>query len=226
MVTGENPILYFNKNGTAYDFHAKRLSTDREEKGKAILGAMDADERERNVLMIFQIPLKVARDARSASSSWGMDGAEGMCYPASASCSPVYYDCCNESKQKSRKTKGIEDSVLSLGNSQGPYVGTKGSQGQDLKLERDTDYPIRCTLQMYQVTDSPNIPEAVFKTMSDKIASIYKNAEASGSLVFSDTSVAGLTRLTEPVLNTDKAKEQTQQAFLASLSKISPMFNF
>lgn len=229
VVSGKNPILYFNKGNKAFDFHAKRLSKDREEKGKALEGAMDADERERNALMIFQVPLKIVRLRMPYAESFvgyaESFGGDEECYESMSYAMPCSFQSMGP-KKESRKYKGIEDSVLSLGDEKGAYVGTKGSNGEWLKLERDTDFPIRCTLQMYQVTDSPDIPEEVFRIMSDKINTIYRSAEASGSLVFSDVTTAR-PRLTEPVLpKLTPAQQKQEEVHLANLAKTSPLFSF
>jgi hypothetical protein len=217
VVCGRNSVLYFNKNGRAFNFHAKRLSKDREEKGKSTTGAMDADEQERNALMVFQIPLKVARRSWDTLECANESCSYDMCASAS-----VKESAKSKSKSK-KKSLGIEDAVLSLGDDKGEFTGTRGSSGQYLKLERDTDYPIRCTLQFYQVTDSSCISARVFKHMGEKIDNVYRAAEASGSLVFSTGPASGATRKTEPVLHTAKATAQTLQGMDNAVN--APMFS-
>ena len=50
--------LFFNTAGKAANYVAERMKDERKRLGKAIEGKMSTDEAERNVLMIFQIPLK------------------------------------------------------------------------------------------------------------------------------------------------------------------------
>jgi hypothetical protein len=193
IVMERRQMLYFNKKGRAFNFSAKRLSQDRKEKGKAVKGEMDADEQERNALMVFQIPLKVKERPRRASNGV----AYAMCSMENCVSRGISFDDEEEAEM------GIEDAVLSVGDEIGEFTGTKGSSGQHLALERDSDYPIRCTLQFYQVTDSAKIAESVFKHMGSKIDNVYKTGSATGSLVFGKSD-----RPTEPVLG-DKAIAQT-----------------
>lgn len=64
IVTGRSCTLYFNKNGTNANFIAERLTDDRVRRGVAVEGAMTNEEKQRNALLIFQIPLKVKRTQR------------------------------------------------------------------------------------------------------------------------------------------------------------------
>jgi hypothetical protein len=54
--------LYLNENGIAYDFVAKRLEDDRKERGVDIKGPMTQEEKNRNVIYIYQIPLEIKID--------------------------------------------------------------------------------------------------------------------------------------------------------------------
>lgn len=67
VVTNGTEKLCMNLNGRAANYLAKRLKDDRKEKGKALEGAMDLEEQERNALFVFQIPLKRKPRARSRS---------------------------------------------------------------------------------------------------------------------------------------------------------------
>lgn len=51
-------MLYFNKNGQRASFVGQRLKDNRAERGVEREGAMSAAEKQQNVLMIIQIPLK------------------------------------------------------------------------------------------------------------------------------------------------------------------------
>jgi hypothetical protein len=58
VVTDRNQKLYFNKSNKAANYLAKRLTQDRKERSVALEGAMTEDEKDRNVLFVYQIPLK------------------------------------------------------------------------------------------------------------------------------------------------------------------------
>ncbi len=155
-VTKENQDIFFNLKSKAFDFTAKRLSEDRKEKGiESLEQKMTQDEQERNALFIFQVPLKVEK---MKSRSYEMQMAMKSC--------------------KSKGKKGIEHAVLSLGKERGIFQGT-----EDLTLERDPEFPIRCTIQYYQITDTLDIPSTVFENFSAKINHVYNSGEAMGSLV-------------------------------------------
>lgn len=226
VVTGNTEKLYINLNGKAANYLAKRLKQDRKEKGKALEGAMDLDEQERNALFIYQIPLKQKpRLTRSynyqlecCSSNSFQSMAPAGCAPKSmqASCedddceeecdyemdgclfgtNSVGYECCVKEKAPSRSAK-----VVGMDNA----VLRAGATHSDFKgvgsfsLERDDRYPVRCTVQFYKVTDDSDIPEEAFQEMREKIDSIYSTGKATGSLV-----VSGETkRVTEPVKDLD-----------------------
>jgi hypothetical protein len=196
VVTEEHQTLYFNKAGRSCNFAAKRLSVDRRQRGVEMKEAMTRDEQERNALIVFQIPLKPKENKRQFCLEY--DDSTTMS-------GPVYRGLDFGGEET---TSGIEDAVLKVGKDKGVFVGTKDSDGNCLKLVRDPDYPIRCTIQFYQITDSPFIGGFVFQNMAQKIDEVFSHGEASGSLVFS----MDKTRKTEPVLGTTKAQKATAVA--------------
>ncbi len=58
VITQAEQKLYFNRQGQATKFLAKRLSQDRAERNVTQKGEMTTEEQDRNVLVIYQIPLK------------------------------------------------------------------------------------------------------------------------------------------------------------------------
>lgn len=58
VLTSRAQKLYFNRGGESVQFLAKRLSLDRKERGVEDKGDMSAEEQDRNLIMVFQIPLK------------------------------------------------------------------------------------------------------------------------------------------------------------------------
>src|SRR5665648_121651 len=211
--------LYFNRNGQAANFQATRLKDDRQARGKALEGKMDLDEQERNVIFVYQVPLKPKRvEARSQMFDCCL---ESMNSQLSAQCASYCDDESNEmmlqecsaqfepqsstfSKKikrsnSSRLKRGMDDAMLKAGEGHSEYFGVA-----DYELERDARFPIRCTLQYYKVTDSANIPESTFQEMKEKIHKAMTSGVATGSLV-----IEGNTgRVTEAIGLPDVTAEQ------------------
>lgn len=208
-----NQKLFFNDNGTARWFSAERLQDMRERKtGKKqkkvkSFKEMKEDEKMENVLMMIQVPLKQKPRPRPKykysaalcynSASFGAGECEEMEYDEEEeSCSfslfdsqPVYRSMTNNSYQV--KGHGIDIGMLGLGSSDGDFIGTK-----NLKLERDTRFPIRCTFQYYRVTNENFVSEHDVKDIATQVSQATRIALASGSLVADTTN-----RTTEPALN-------------------------
>lgn len=232
VVTSGTEKLYINVNGRAANYLAKRLKDDRKEKGKALEGAMDLEEQERNVLSIIQIPLKrKPRAARSFSSAYYLNECAAFSCnainSAPAAGGAFQEDCdeddCEESflmydaapciKESLRSAKpsasrGMDNAVLRAGETHSEFKGVG-----DYSLERDDRYPIRCTFQFYKVTDTNDVPEDAFKEMREKIDKVYRTGQATGSLVVSgDTG-----RATESTFSKDIEESQRKE---------KPMFSF
>lgn len=70
----DRQIVFFNDNGTARPFEARRLKADRAERKVADTGLLlSKDEKDRNQLFVFHVPLKVTRRdaALFVGSSYG-----------------------------------------------------------------------------------------------------------------------------------------------------------
>lgn len=173
VVTGRDD-LYLNLNGRAHDFAATRLKEDRAARGVATEGAMTEEEKMRNVIFIYQIPLKVARREREMLC-FSNSACESACLSYTAT--RFVEDC-----------RGMDHAMLSRGDDKGAYPGTRG-----LALERDPDYPIRLTLQYYYVTDTADIREPQMRSIAEQLERSYTFGAGKGSLVFDTTQ-----RPTEP----------------------------
>lgn len=65
----DRQIVFFNDNGTARPFEARRLKADRAERKVADTGLLlSKDEKDRNQLFVFHVPLKVARTRSGAAA--------------------------------------------------------------------------------------------------------------------------------------------------------------
>ncbi len=93
---------------------------------------------------------------------------------------------------------------MSKGENKGAFTGTKG-----LALERNSEYPIRCTVQYYNVTDSPDITHEQLKEIGETVKKLYTGATATGSLV---------------VGKSERVTEQTQESKRAKID--SPIASF
>ena len=85
----------------------------------------------------------------------------------------------------------------------GRFTGTNS-----LILFRDPRYPIRCTYQSYNVTDSSTVTEAQIKEISEAINAVYAKSDASGSLVVGGkTDRKTESDMTKPVFSTTSFAE-------------------
>jgi hypothetical protein len=207
IVTGSESTLYFNKNQQNANFIAERLSDDRKRRGVSLEGPMTNEEKQRNALFVFQIPLKVIS---RKTSFW--DGNEGMIqdnmnenyisyggyFGGNEGCNidisnkyGGYFgsnEGCNidndifepKIKRSINYSKGFENAVIKTSTGFGKFIGTDNKF-----LERDPKLPIRCTIQYYKVTDTTDISEAMIKEITDQINKQYNltSLDNKGSLV-------------------------------------------
>ena len=206
--------IYFNKNGKAHDFVAERLKEERIRLGKSTEEPMTEEEKQRNVLFIYQIPLKYKQPIRRSyyestpkSSSVLMDFYESFSFnstPVLGSMSNQVYPGGSVPKSsrggmigkfnERKQSIGLDNAMLRVSNNEkGKFKGVG-----DNELERDFNYPIRCTLQYYWITDTEKITEDNIKHISKQLEVFYNNSENKSSLVFSNTE-----RPTEPKLDTN-----------------------
>ena len=191
VVDGTTP-LYFNKAGMAANFLAQRLSDDRHRRGVPVDGPMTAEEKNRNALFVFQVPLK--RPAPKPAMYY-----ESVCCSNDEECGGAggcfgdddWGDDVPERDEiiigragGPTKRRGFEGAVLGTTEGFMEYTGTR-----DLSLERDERFPIRCTIQYYNVTDTADVSETMLADIAGRLS-----ADAS-SLVLNTTN-----RITESSL--------------------------
>jgi hypothetical protein len=192
VITGRDN-LYFNDNGQGYKFKAVRLEDDRKARGMDTKGEMTAEEKARNVLYIYQIPLKVERKSRGGPVCCFSMGSSALCDTGSYSNLENCYfasDSNNETREfcRSTRSRGFDHAMIEKGEHTGKYKGVNGK-----RLVRDTNYPIRLTLQYYYVSDTCEITENLMKSISTQLEKSYTLGENKGSLVMGKTE-----RVTEP----------------------------
>ncbi|AVL95218.1 hypothetical protein ma831 [Moumouvirus australiensis] len=219
VVSGGNTILYFNDEGTSRLFKAERLKDFRLAQGKSLDGPMDAEEKALNGIYIFQVPLKV-------SSSRRHNMFESDPYPVKALSNTetdyLYQYFTNDCKfdeesvmlsstgkssgslfstgnTRSVSSRGMDRAILSLGNEKGPYKGIKDSNGRVCTLIRDSDKPIRLTVQFYMCTDINDVSDTHVKEISEQIRNIYDQGINEGSLVVDISTKPGLQKSVDSI---------------------------
>lgn len=212
IVQRSNQKLFFNDKGTSRWFTAERLQDYRTRKtGKKqdkvkSFTEMKEDEKLENVIMMIQVPLK--QKPRPKTRGGGFFAMDGGSYNMAAACAfgvAEEEECCEDfglfgdsppvyrsmNLQSHVKGVGMDMGMIGLGSEEGPFVGTN-----NLKLERDDRFPIRCTFQYYRVTDENFINEHDVKDISVQVSKATTIATASGSLVTNEDTG----RVTEPNL--------------------------
>lgn len=179
-ITKPNQPLFFNDNGKAANFVAQRLSDHRAETGSSNTNGepMTQEEKDANMLFVFQIPLKQTKVREIRSMGYGGGVLKSCCILES--CSMVQ-----------ESARGFEDAIITTGEAHSEFEGT-----DNLKLVRDERFAIRSTIQYYGVTDTPKIPAEVFKDIAEKLDRVYRVATEKGSLVVEKDPA----RITEPDL--------------------------
>lgn len=131
VIDNENSILYFNKFGKNADFLVERLKVDRQRRGVALEGAMTKEEKQRNVIFIYQVPLKpkppqvwkrsLYSGKHGSTKQWLVNGAsEGSSGILFGSTAPSYNTaaCCtfggtfggsSKNNKASSNEEGMED---------------------------------------------------------------------------------------------------------------------
>jgi len=90
VVLGRDNVLDFNKGGRKASFIAERLRDDRARRGVPLDGAMTAEEKTRNALLIFQIPLVVAAATFAPLDEMSMSMNSVLCAPCAPWGAPMY----------------------------------------------------------------------------------------------------------------------------------------
>lgn len=204
VITKYNQELFFNKNGLAAEFLAERLSQFRAAEAKQTgqemrTGAITDDEKEKNVILMFQVPLKQVKPKAQTFGFGGM--VQCMSMSSNAESCAFYSNSSDEDEDM-----GMEDAIVSIGNTHGPFEGIG-----DRKLIRDERFPIRCTIQYYKVTDTSDLANDVIESVAQQLNKTYDVTPANqkGSLVLNPTvydqppnGVPIQPRITEPTLPT------------------------
>jgi hypothetical protein len=218
VVCGGNTVLYFNDAQTSRLFKAERLTDYRVSQGKKADGEMTSEEKALNGIYIFQIPLKVKRFGRAKFYEKSSKGAEASFYCDSDECAMTFESL---SVPNARSVKGMERAILTLGEEKGPYKGIKKNDGSVYEMERDTDRPVRLTVQFYMCTDTNTLSDANVAEIASQIRKIYEQGCNEGSLVVDGTTEKpGLKSESKPSRPTATKPSSVPTAFLANSSDL------
>jgi len=167
---GGGQKLYFNDNGQRCPFLGQRLSEYRIEKGETDLSKpMSQEEKQKNMLLIIQIPLKHRSIAPKHNVfSFGEAPMSAMkCVQVPESFSVLR-----------QRNADVEDAIIKVGQAEGEF-----NEIGDVEIERDPDFPIRVTLQFYKATSNGVCDESHIATISNQIKESRKFGVDIGSLV-------------------------------------------
>lgn len=173
--------LYFNNAGQRAAFTAERKS-DVEKRIESQGGPKTEDDRSAlakgaDVLFLVQVPLvQVQRPRRGG---WGQGFGSGGDLGALGGGAPVPAAApAMKGAAKAEEKSDVEQAVLG----HGPNLG-KFDEGHNLRLERDTRFPVRITVQFYKATSNGVVSDIDLDSISRSIGSVYEHAEFVGSLV-------------------------------------------
>ena len=168
VLDGSCMKLYHNNNGQRASFLAERLSAVREREAskspsspKSTSTEMTDSEKERNILLVIQVPLK-----RAPRADDGYD-TEDTC------------DCSSDCDEDDSEGEGdIEDALLKVGENEGPYTEMDGAL-----IERDERFPVRVTAQFYKATSDGKYSSKVCSEIFAQLERARSQGVAIGSLV-------------------------------------------
>lgn len=163
--------LFFNKAGKKCPFEAERLKDFKAREEKE-LGFSVTPDKGLDMVLLIQVPLKVKPKARG-----GYMGMGAVMDSMTLNCSYVPEISRGLSKGITRGVD-VEQAVLGHGAEQGDFVELGESD-----IERDTQFPIRVTVQFYKATSNGAVNAEIMKEIGDQINRVYADSSFVGSLV-------------------------------------------
>ncbi len=164
--------LFFNNEGQRTTFTAERKSDvkQRIETGKAQQQDAGAMDEGADMLMIIQVPLKhenrgylsgLTDDGCAACGAGGGQAMESEAAPSAVA-----------------RSSNVEQAVLGHGDDIGPF-----HEMGNMKLQRDTQFPVRVTVQFYRATSNGVVDDNDMAAVAKMIKRVYDDADYVGSLV-------------------------------------------
>lgn len=209
--TGWGQELYFNNRGQRSAFTAERRSEVvkriEEQGGPQTEDDRTAIARGADVMFLVQVPLKHKNqgylNGMGSGSGYGFgygglglsgtgEGGGGSLAPmakaapaptsaASQLMDPLSADSTSAQAHRSGGADDkpdVEQAVLGHGPNLGPFT-----EGHNLELVRDSQFPIRITVQFYKATSNGVVGNEDMDLIKKTIADVYKHADFVGSLV-------------------------------------------
>ena len=177
--------LYFNKNGQKASFMAQRLSDNRKERGVSLDQPITEKEKQQNMVMIIQVPIKV----RGIIFEERIQYSIPTIVQCSVSCDYDDYGAIDEEYEfKSvdnsfmKEKSNVEHAIIKVGENEGEFPDFN-----NLEIERDTRYPVRVTLQYYKATSNGVVDDEVISQIFNELKESRKFATSIGSLVVSNS---------------------------------------
>jgi len=183
---GSGQNLYFNDNGKKCSFLGIRISDERILSGKTDLKdihkkEMSKEEKQDNLIMIIQVPLKQKKIHTPSFGGYGMMLDEEMLFSNVSTSSLTPPMQCM--KEKKKESSNVEHAIVKVGDAEGEFTEIGG-----LEIERDPSFPVRVTLQFYKSTDNGVIDDENVKDISNQFSEAQKKGEYFGSLVLNEKS--------------------------------------
>ena len=162
---------------------AKRQNDFRQEQAQA-LGIKAEDvvvEEDANLVLLIQVPLKQKaveryRGQQAGQRYRGLEAVYGMIM--AEICSKGLTSGFSGSAKSFAMRDDVEDAFITKGQNQGDF-----NLWKDDEIERDTQLPIRVTVQLYKTTSNGVVNDSTAFAVVSEILRCYDQAEFVGSLV-------------------------------------------
>jgi hypothetical protein len=175
LLTESEQKIYFNRAGRRADYVAERVETRRKRENRPQEGPLNQQEKEDNVLFVYQIPLLVEKEKPRSKGGWDNEKkSDSWGWAKSGLLDSDDDDENNEmgiEESRSPKSRGMSHAQLSVGQGHSAW-----DEQKQLRVRRDPAFPIRCTIQYYRVSDCADIPSPMIDEIADQIWLFYKNA--------------------------------------------------
>ncbi len=170
--------LFFNNKGQRTVFTAERKSAvkARIEEGRSTSQDEGALDEGSDMVMIIQVPLVHEERVYPTYDDGVAASAEAM--PAPAAPPAAKSAAPSGGAARRAESSDVEQAVIGFGKDQGPFREMAGR-----RLQRDTRFPVRVTVQFYKATSNGVVSDADLAGMKADIDKVYRNADYVGSLV-------------------------------------------
>lgn len=160
--------LFFNRNGERASLTGQRMSDfEADPSNAAEIEAVTpsvGEEKGLNMVLMIQVPLKFEPMYRYEDNSmFGM--MDDMMVMESAA-------------MPMEEKEALEDAVIGSGEVEGSFT-----EIDNLKIERDPNFPVRVTVQFYKATSTGDVSQAEIDDIYNQIQRVYDQGDYVSSLV-------------------------------------------